>query len=72
VQTSSGRSRLVRVLGAQIQARADNLPEGTTQRVFIDIRGQELSPADRTALAQQIADNSGGAIAPEDVTFMRR
>jgi hypothetical protein len=72
VQTTTGRSRLVRVLGAQLQARADNLPEGTTQRVFIDIRGQELSPAERTALAQQIADNSAGAIEPGDVTFMRR
>jgi hypothetical protein len=72
VQSANGRSRLVRVLGAQIQARADNLPEGTTQRVFIDIRGQDLSAAERTALAQRIADNSGGAIGPEDVTFMRR
>ena len=71
VQTPSGRSRLVRVLGAQLQARADNLPDGTAQRVFIDIRGQSLSPAERTALAQQIADSSGGAVAPEDVTFMR-
>ena len=62
----------MRILGEQIQARSTNLPEGTTQRVFVDIRGQTLSPAERTALAQRIADNSGGAIGPEDVTFVRR
>ena len=72
VQTSSARSRLVRVLGAQLRARADNLPEGTAQRVIIDIRGQSLSAADEAVLAQQIAANSGGAIAAQGVLFKRR
>jgi hypothetical protein len=72
VQSVAGRSRLVRVLGEQLRARTENLPAGTSQRVFIDIRGQQLAPAERVALAQRIADNSGGAVGPEQIIFKRR
>jgi hypothetical protein len=47
-----------------------HLPEGTTQRVFVDIRGQELSIPERQALAQRIANRSGGAVRPGDIIFM--
>jgi hypothetical protein len=70
LQTPSGRSNLVHTLGEQIQARNVHLPEGTVQRVVVDIRGQELSIADRQALAQRIADNSDGGVAPGNVIFM--
>jgi hypothetical protein len=70
VETSSGRSNLVHTLGEQIRARNVHLPEGTVQRVVVDIRGQELSIPDRQALAQRIADRSDGGVAPENVFFM--
>jgi len=60
----------VHELGAQIEARTLHLPEGTTQRVFVDIRGQELSIPERQALAQRIANRSGGAVRPGDIIFM--
>jgi hypothetical protein len=71
VQTTAGRGRLVNVLGEQLQARVANLPEGTAQRVFVDIRGQDLPAAERVALAERIAERSGGAVRPEDVIFKR-
>jgi hypothetical protein len=71
VQTAAGRGRLVNVLGDQLQARVEHLPEGTAQRVFIDIRGQELPIAERVALAERIAERSGGAVTPDDVIFKR-
>jgi hypothetical protein len=71
VQTATGRGRLVNVLGDQLQARAENLPEGTRQRVFVDIRGQDLPIAERGPLAERIAERSGGAVRPEDVIFKK-
>lgn len=54
----------------QIDARALHLPEGTTQRVYVDIRGQELPVPERQALAQRIADRSAGAVRPGDIMFI--
>lgn len=71
VESSSGRARLVSTLGEQLEARTQHLPAGTHQTVYVDIRGQHLSPADSTALAERIASRSGGAVRPEDVIFKR-
>jgi hypothetical protein len=72
VESSAGRSRLVRVLGEQIEVRTRELPEGTMQRVYVDVRGQNLSIDDGAALADRIAERSGGAVQPEDVVIIRR
>jgi filamentous hemagglutinin len=62
----------VHTLGQQIDARAGNLPPGTAQRVFVDIRGQHLSIPDAEALAERISQRTGGVVRPEDVEFKSR
>ena len=70
VETSAGRGRLVRNVGDQLSERTVHLPEGSAQRVVVDIRGQELSIPDRRVLAERIAQRSGGAVEPADITFL--
>jgi hypothetical protein len=70
VESAAGRTRLVHTVGDQLVARTENLPVDTAQRVFVDIRGQELSIPDRAALAERIAARSGGAVDPGDIIFM--
>jgi hypothetical protein len=70
VETTAGRSRLVRNVGDQLAERTAHLPEGTAQRVVVDIRGQELAIPERRVLAERIAERSGGAVRPADITFM--
>ena len=71
VETSRGRSNLVRNIGSQTALRGVNLPKGTTQRVLIDVRGQNASPEMLDALAERVAKRSGGHVTPENVVFRR-
>lgn len=70
VETSAGRARLVRNVGDQLAERTVHLPEGTAQRVVVDIRGQDLVISERQVLAERIAERSDGAVRPADITFM--
>jgi toxin YqcG len=54
LSTTKGRYNLVYRLAKQAEAREENLPKGTRQTVFLDLRGQELSQADRDALRARI------------------
>jgi hypothetical protein len=57
-------------VGDQLAERTVHLPEGTAQRVVVDIRSQELAIPERQVLAERIAERSGGAVRPADITFM--
>lgn len=71
VESSQGRSNLVRNVGDQAAQRGANLPAGTTQRVLVDVRGQNVAPEALDALAERIAKRSGGHVAVGDIVFRR-
>jgi hypothetical protein len=71
VTTSAGRSRLIRNVTGQAKQRLTNLPEGTTQSVTVDVRGQTVTPETLDELASRIASRSGGAIDMDDIIFIR-
>jgi hypothetical protein len=71
VTTSAGRSRLIRNVTVQAKLRLANLPEGTTQSLTVDVRGQAVTPETLDELASRIASRSGGAIDMDDIIFVR-
>ncbi|MDF3097195.1 MULTISPECIES: hypothetical protein [Burkholderia] len=58
-----------RVVANQTIQRAANLPEGMQQQIVIDIRGQTVSPAQRTEIVQGIAQKSNGIISLINIQF---
>ncbi|WP_081086635.1 hemagglutinin repeat-containing protein [Burkholderia stagnalis] len=62
-------SGLINNVANQAIQRAANLPEGMQQQVVIDIRGQTVSPAQRTAIVQGIVQKSNGIISPLNIQF---
>jgi hypothetical protein len=71
VTTSAGRSRLVSNVTRQAESRGANLPEGTSQTVRIDVRGQNVTVDQLNELASRIASRSGGRIDMGQIRFMR-
>lgn len=69
IQTTNGQSNLVRNLVKQIGQRSENLPYGSTQKIVIDIRGQDVSLAARKAIIDKVIDKSGGAVRVNDFEF---
>lgn len=51
---SNGTSQLVNELSRQISDRCENMPNGTIQRVCLDIRGQDLLPEKIEEIKNQI------------------
>ncbi|WP_306850376.1 hypothetical protein [Luteibacter jiangsuensis] len=62
---------LVNSVATQSKQRADNLPQGMTQKVVIDVRGQTVDLSQTQRIIKAIVDKSGGAIKPEDIQFKR-
>jgi hypothetical protein len=71
VTSSQGRSNLVRNVAKQAQQRVANLPQGTTQSLTVDVRGQAVTPETLDELASRIASRSGGAIDMDNIIFLR-
>lgn len=71
VTTSAGRSRLVRNVVDQAMKRAANLPEGTTQSLRIDVRGQDVPIDTLNEVASRIASRTGGKIDMSQIRFVR-
>lgn len=71
VQTPAGRSNLVRNVSGQAKSRATNLPAGTRQEVYIDIRGQTVPRSDLNTMVNNIVTKSNGALQPGDIKFLR-
>lgn len=59
VESASGRSNLARNIEKQYHQRMENLPEGTKQSVLIDIRGQNVTDAELSALYNDIMKRTG-------------
>ena len=66
---STNSNGLINNVSQQAIDRAANLPPGTTQNVVIDIRGQTVTPAQRSAIIQGIVQKSNGAISPSSIDF---
>lgn len=62
VESASGRSNLARNIEKQYYQRIENLPEGTNQSVVIDIRGQNVTDADLSALYDDIMKRTGNGV----------
>jgi len=71
VETPEGRAALVDNVTAQAKNRVPELPPGTRQTVYIDVRGQNISIAATQALANKISADSGGIIKLADIEFLR-
>lgn len=71
VVSPAGQSRLVRVLGDQVEARVRHLPPDTRQSVVVDVRGQDVSTAQLRELSERIIDRTGGVIDKDNIEFLR-
>lgn len=69
ITSAAGRSRLVRNVVQQAQKRVEHLPEGTVQRIIIDVRGQDVSDEVLDELARRIAEKSGGILQESEILF---
>ena len=65
VSTSAKRTRLAYVIGKQVETRLKNLPEGTTQSIIVDIRGQEISATEILELKKKILDKTNDQVTIE-------
>ncbi len=71
IQTSRGRSRLMRNILAQARHRKRHLPPGTRQMVYIDVRGQAVDEDSLDQMIDEIVRDSGGIFARGDLKLVR-
>lgn len=71
VATPKGRSSLLRNVVNQVRTRTPNLPDGTTQSIAIDVRGQNVTLDELNQLASRIAARTGGRIDMSHISFLR-
>lgn len=62
VESASGRSNLARSIEKQYYQRIENLSEETKQSVMIDIRGQNVTDVDLSALYDNIMKRTDNGI----------
>jgi filamentous hemagglutinin len=62
---------LVAIVSDQAIARAQHLPQGMSQRVVIDVRGQTVTPQQEARIVQDIVQRSRGTLAASDIFFFR-
>ena len=62
VETPQGRNNLIRNISRQAKERQQHLPPGTTQRIKLDVRGQNITRKELNDLLDRIMKSSNGAI----------
>ena len=62
VMSAKGRNNLVKNIEKQYYERVGGLPDGTSQSVIIDIRGQKITDADLSGLYYNILKRTKGGI----------
>lgn len=67
---ATNQAALVKNVSDQAIKRAAHLPAGMEQQILIDVRGQIVGEAQKTAIIKDIAARSQGVIAPDAITFM--
>lgn len=71
LETSAGRRSLTRNISTQAKARANHLPTGTTQKVYIDARGQNVSRSNLNKTLDEIVKKSNNSIKKTDIEILR-
>jgi hypothetical protein len=72
LETRSGQRSLInKTVSQAIDSRLPNLPQGTTQHIVIDARGQNVSNNALAKIAQNMEASSGGVISSNNVHFMQ-
>lgn len=66
---ATNSSGLINNVATQAIQRATNLPDGMQQQVVIDVRGQTVGDAQKTAIVQGIVQKSNGIISPTSIRF---
>jgi hypothetical protein len=69
---AANRQGLIYEVTSQAIERVGHLPANMRQQVYIDVRGQNVSLAERIELSNQIAGQTLGVIQPGDVKFIDR
>jgi hypothetical protein len=65
----TNQNGLINKVAEQAKQREQHLPQGMTQEVRIDTRGQSVSESTQKIIQQKIFEKSGGIIKPEDIKF---
>jgi hypothetical protein len=71
VQTDDGQKRLIDNVIQQSIERAKHLPNGTSQSLIIDVRGQQIDRNTLESIVDEITKESGGRILPENIDFLK-
>jgi len=71
VETPAGRASLEKNVVRQAIQRSNDLPAGTTQKLVIDVRGQNVSRTQLNDMLSNIETKSGGAISRENISIQR-
>lgn len=69
---ASNQSGLIRNISQQAIERYSNLPDGMTQTITIDIRGQNVSASQMSSIIKGIVEKSNGIIKPTDIGFKNK
>lgn len=71
VETAAGRASLEKNVVNQAIQRSTELPPGTTQKLSIDVRGQNVSRSQLNEVITNIETKTGGAISRENISILR-
>jgi cytochrome c551/c552 len=68
---ATNQAGLIDSISRQAIQRAANLPQGMTQQVVIDVRGQTITVVQQREIIRGIVQRSNGAINPESISFLK-
>ncbi|MEA9749435.1 hypothetical protein VDF76_21135, partial [Xanthomonas campestris pv. raphani] len=66
---ATNRSKLVSSVSEQALQRSKDLPSGMQQLIVIDVRGQNVTNAQKNSVIKAIVKKSNGIISPTDIKF---
>lgn len=58
------------IITEQAKERDNHLPKGMVQQVYIDLRGQKYSPADKKDIEKRIIKKSNNIIQLDNIKFL--
>jgi hypothetical protein len=69
---ATGRSGMIRTIADQAKERSLHLPQGTVQKIKVDVTGQNVTRAEMNLIKTRIETKCGGIIRSENVEFFRQ
>ena len=67
---SGGQNALVKNITDQAKNRVQHLPDGMSQKIVIDLSGQNVSLSQQREIRRKIVNDSDGAIDPHNIDFL--